>query len=393
MSSSEGPPPNGPARRLTVEEIRARLHEVSDLPPEPGSGGEAQPDRRATATAVDEGHAVSAADLLEPGPRTWLVAGIIPDRWPTILYGDGGVGKTTLSNHLACCVALGLPWFGRETTVRNVLVVDAEMDQDEFAARVWPIARGMGLKAPPRNVYYWNLPGPLGDDDVLEQLFGEVTSTQAGLIIVDSLTLATHSSDQFIANDLSTVVFKITKWRIATLYLDHHARIRGGDGDSRVDPYGTVMKRNLARSSVYLQAAGPGLVRLTPNKVTFAAQWEPFSTEVRFEGEHPGQTITYHPVATNDPRLAQAATRTVDDEIMDTIQDLMEGEPDEYGGGVNVPTITKSIQRTVKSMNPDAVRMRCIRMAKDHRLVRPATGLYAIPYLLRTPPNEPNGGG
>lgn len=338
-----------------------------------------------TLPPVTPSESVSAADMDEPPPRRWLIEGIIPERWPTILYGDGGVGKTTLSNHLATCLALGLPWFGRTTTPCNVLVVDAELDAEEFARRMWPIARGLGLPSPPRGVFYWRLPGPLGDDEVVDRLFAIADHRGVRMIVIDSLTLATYSSDQYVANDLAAVIFRFTRQGIATLFLDHHARQGRMDEGSRVDPYGSVMKRNLARSSIYLQTSGPGMVRLSSNKASFASQWEPFTTEVRFQGTYPDEVISYHALATNDPRLAQAESRSKDDEIMDAIQAFMEGDPEEYGVGVDVPTLAN----VVKGLNRDAIRMRCMRLEKSHRLIRPTAGKFAIPYLVRSPtPDE-----
>ncbi|HEY9147871.1 MAG TPA: AAA family ATPase, partial [Gammaproteobacteria bacterium] len=55
-----------------------------------------------------------AADLegLPIPEREWLVQDLIPARNVTLLYGDGGTGKSLLALQLAVAVALGRPWLG-----------------------------------------------------------------------------------------------------------------------------------------------------------------------------------------------------------------------------------------------------------------------------------------
>jgi KaiC/GvpD/RAD55 family RecA-like ATPase len=326
--------------------------------------------------STDDVDPIPAEDMEEPGPRAWVVRELIPAKWPTILYGDGGVGKTTLSNHLACCVATGMDWLGREVVPCNVLVVDAELDAEEFARRMWPIARGLGLERPPTGVYYWRLPKALSRDDVQARMSHFIKRYEIGLLVVDSLTLATHLSDQNVSGDISQLIFTLNKRGVATLLLDHHARQRGDAGeDSRVDPYGSVMKRNLSRSAIYLSEYGEGLIRLRPNKVSFTARWEPFVLEARFSSE----SITYNHIAENDPRVIVAKSRDTNEQIVDAIQDCMESDDTMRRTGVPLERLAPLFPELSKG---DALRMRCNRLAKTGRLLKTGTLSYAIPTLL-----------
>lgn len=56
----------------------------------------------------------------------WLVAGVIPRNSVILLYGRGGIGKTTLAMQLADAIDQGKEIFGMETVKTQVIVVDFE---------------------------------------------------------------------------------------------------------------------------------------------------------------------------------------------------------------------------------------------------------------------------
>jgi RecA-family ATPase len=79
-------------------------------------------------------------------PREHHVAGIIPANNTTLLYGDGGTGKSLLSQQLAVATVLGRPFLGR--TVERpgpVMLVGAEDDEDELHRRFRQIADKEGV--------------------------------------------------------------------------------------------------------------------------------------------------------------------------------------------------------------------------------------------------------
>ena len=43
----------------------------------------------------------------EPGPRRSMIDGLMPEGALTILFGDGGLGKSYLALYIATCVAPG----------------------------------------------------------------------------------------------------------------------------------------------------------------------------------------------------------------------------------------------------------------------------------------------
>lgn len=67
--------------------------------------------------------------------RKWLVDGIVPAGTVSLLYGDGGVGKSLLSLQLAVSMASGAPWVGLPCSTGRTLYLSAEDDKDEIHIR------------------------------------------------------------------------------------------------------------------------------------------------------------------------------------------------------------------------------------------------------------------
>ena len=85
----------------------------------------------------------SAATLqgCEVPERQWLVPELVPCRSVTLLYGDGGTGKSLLAQQLAVCVAIGSRWLGRDTAAGKAVFLSAEDEKDELHRRLADIAR------------------------------------------------------------------------------------------------------------------------------------------------------------------------------------------------------------------------------------------------------------
>jgi AAA domain len=104
-------------------------------------------------SGTQENGLIAACDMPEPEARRYVVPGLMPDGALTILYGDGGLGKSYLALYFAMCAALGRPIAGRPVKKRTALYLDAELEQDEFLRRAYWIARGLGLERPPEGLH------------------------------------------------------------------------------------------------------------------------------------------------------------------------------------------------------------------------------------------------
>ncbi len=90
---------------------------------------------------------VNAASLAgkTPPAREWFVPDWIPNGQVSLVYGDGGVGKSLVATHLAVCAAAGVPWFARSVKRGVVEFITAEDSADELHRRVADISRENGI--------------------------------------------------------------------------------------------------------------------------------------------------------------------------------------------------------------------------------------------------------
>lgn len=72
--------------------------------------------------------------------RSWHVPDMVPVGTVTLLYGDGGVGKSLLALQLAVSTVLGTYWAGKPVTRGPCLFLSAEDDMDELHRRLAEIA-------------------------------------------------------------------------------------------------------------------------------------------------------------------------------------------------------------------------------------------------------------
>jgi RecA-family ATPase len=122
---------------------------VTDWTPPAPANDNAVPGAEGSADArrlLESGTLDLAALTGEPiPPREWLVEGWVPDSTVTLLYGDGGTGKSLAVMQLAVAVATGRPWFGLPATAGPALYLTAEDDETELHRRIADIAAERGL--------------------------------------------------------------------------------------------------------------------------------------------------------------------------------------------------------------------------------------------------------
>jgi RecA-family ATPase len=82
----------------------------------------------------------------EVPPRDWIVPDWIPARTVTLLFGDGGAGKTTLALQLAAARAIARDWITTLPTPGRTLVLSAEDDDRELHRRADAIRSHYGVR-------------------------------------------------------------------------------------------------------------------------------------------------------------------------------------------------------------------------------------------------------
>ena len=90
------------------------------------------------------------ADLAgKPNPeRNWLVCDWILGKQVTLLFGDGGTGKSQIAMQLCLAVASDRPWFQLPTESGSSLNQTAEDNEDKLQRQFANIARSNSLELP-----------------------------------------------------------------------------------------------------------------------------------------------------------------------------------------------------------------------------------------------------
>ncbi|MCX7929754.1 MAG: AAA family ATPase [Chlorobi bacterium] len=187
------------------------------------------------------------------GPQ-WLVENIIPRRYVTVLYGDGGSGKSYLALHLARTISAGeFVWLGEAVIQRTkkVAYVDFEMDVSMFGYRTLTIDEDDSAW---EDVEYFN--GNNYRDKSLdwELLEDNLRDVGADLVIVDSFGFM-HAGSHTEAEDVMSTLVKLSvlaqKLDCAVLLIDHIAKDAPTES-KHPKPYGSVYKYNAVRSALYV---------------------------------------------------------------------------------------------------------------------------------------------
>jgi hypothetical protein len=85
-------------------------------------------------------------DLEKPPPRQWLLGNIFARKFLSSLFGDGGVGKTSLRYAQYMSMALGKSLTGDHVFQRcRVLIVSFEDDMEELRRRIWALRIHYGV--------------------------------------------------------------------------------------------------------------------------------------------------------------------------------------------------------------------------------------------------------
>jgi RecA-family ATPase len=130
---TEFPPPDprliGKVRQIKVE------------PKPPANGHDTAPESAAPLPFID----MATWDNEPPPDREWAVHNRIPLRQPTLLSGEGGVGKTILLLQLCAATVLARDWIGMLPEPGPAIYLGAEDEADELQRRLTDIVRHYGV--------------------------------------------------------------------------------------------------------------------------------------------------------------------------------------------------------------------------------------------------------
>lgn len=179
---------------------------------------------------------------LEPAIGTrWRLEPFIEQAGPTVLFADGGSGKSILGLAMAMTVASGHPILGcLHGPAAPVLYLDWETDSATAYERMTAIAAGANLaELPP--VFYRRQVASLIES--AGEIRREITRLGAGLVVVDSLGAARGGEPE--SADITIRTFVAARsLGVPWLGIDHVTKANGNNGTR---PFGSTYTHNLAR--------------------------------------------------------------------------------------------------------------------------------------------------
>ncbi len=212
-------------------------------------------------------HQASMLDGITPPPREWHIEGLIPARNVTLLFGDGGTGKSLLALQLAVATATGGYWVGREARLGTVLFISAEDDEDELHRRLIDICNAADVSVSDlHRLHYRSL---VGSDTVLadlekgrnilratplfKELEAAVRSIKPDLIVLDTLAnlFAGDENQRSQAQQFIGLIRQLCSDHGATVVVLAHPSLGGmarGDGTS-----GSTAWNNSVRNRLYFK--------------------------------------------------------------------------------------------------------------------------------------------
>ena len=152
----------------------------------------------------------------------WVLDSVIPKHANTMIYSEGGVGKSLLMLQIATAVANGEGIFGLDVEQMPVTYIDFENPLSIVVDRVKKIGGSSNLKV-------WHLdnnPPPYRLDTINWEIY---KAFEPGLLIVDSLRSA-HHLDENSSQDISSLMerLKFIRGNDSTIVLIHNEN-KGGD--------------------------------------------------------------------------------------------------------------------------------------------------------------------
>jgi hypothetical protein len=177
-------------------------------------------------------------------PVTWLLRPLLLKNQPTMIFADGGTGKSYLS--LLVAMMVGYPWtknnMSWKTPEQSVttLYLDWETDENTTKYRLQRICRGMDQPKPPLEYRHCSRSFVMD----LAAIQRHVLESKAGLVIVDSLGMACGGD---LKEQTSATIFfqALRELQVSSLLLTHVSK---DEMRKTKTAFGSVYFQNHARS-------------------------------------------------------------------------------------------------------------------------------------------------
>jgi AAA domain len=297
-------------------------------------------------------------EIGDPPPAEFLVKKLIPAGFPTIMYGMGGEGKSWLALYLSMWVAAAQDyWIGHAIeSPCPVLYLDFELDAETQSRRAHRLMRGMGLESPPENLKYMSALG-FSTAEAFEKVYQLCAQHSIGLVVMDSVGNALEGDSEASKDVLTFMrdhVETLTVNGVATVLIDHIAKMLKGENRRNKLPFGSVYKFNSARSVIQLEGdwnddARKLVTTLRHVKSNFGPLAGEFAASIDFDDEAT-KNVTITPVNAKD--AIKVKTLTTEDKVISGLElhgpMTPKGISSVVGDGVKLKTIQNAVGDLVK---------------------------------------------
>ena len=255
--------------------------------------------------------AVDLADVMVTSQK-WIIEGFMPDRVTSSIFSDGASGKSYIMTACAVAIASGIPIGPFVPLIQgNVLIINAETDEHEYAERVARICDGAGI-AIPRGLVHQEQLRPLVQS--VRAITAQVKEVQPVFGIIDSAGALAHGS---LNNDdvaiPMTNALRQSFGPIGRCLITHTSKASAAQENGHGTAVGSAFFRNYVRSQWEARRETDGnpttfSVALIHIKSNRGAKQPDFTTNFDFDDPN-GPVTLYRGRITDNSDLARYASK------------------------------------------------------------------------------------
>jgi AAA domain/Toprim-like len=223
-----------------------------------------------------------------PGDQRDLIEDVLPLGETSLIYADGDTGKGWVALLIAVALGTGqaVPHLRPMRRGVTTAYLDWESTEEEVAARVHGIGRGLGVDLPPGSILYRPMYRALADE--APRLRADFARHGVSFVIVDSFGPAAGAEPESADSTIRAMNALRSFTDTTKLVLAHLSKAAADQPTGATRPYGSVFVRNLARSAWELRRAeetdsGELLVAAYHRKHNGGRRAPAFGLRLRFE--------------------------------------------------------------------------------------------------------------
>ena len=174
----------------------------------------------------------------------------------------------------------------RDVKKGNVLWMDAEgLGKEENTRRSFQLVHGLGEEKPSKGIFYFQPEAGIGEASVHKQLLYYVKHYDIKMVILDSLSIGA-AGDMKEQRDVTPMLRGILRWG-TVVAIDHITKSGAKGNQKSASIFGSVFKRNIARSTLKLVKSGSNL-ELSQDKNNYGQQSPSVRYNMAFSETHDG---------------------------------------------------------------------------------------------------------